>query len=122
MRATTELKNEISTLEIIQQIFPNQIRLSTASVARLFDYAEQSIRNAIAAGTFPIRSYKDGSLRFFDIRDIASHIENKRDGHAAKKTTKVKTKPGRPTKAVSMAKAAAAKRAHAALCSEVGVV
>lgn len=90
-------------LQIIHQFYPAQSRLSLVSLAKLLDFAEQSIRNAISAGTFPIKNYKDGAHRFFDVRDVAEYLEKKRD-EANQKPAK-KAKVGRPTKRVSMARA-----------------
>jgi hypothetical protein len=94
---------DISSLQIIQQFYPGQSRLSLLSLAKLLDFANQSVRNSISAGTFPIKSYKDGAHRFFDIRDIAEYLEKKR-GEAIQKPAKPRR--GRPTKAISMARAA----------------
>ena len=92
-----------SALEIILKLHPGQSRLSLVALAKLLDWAEQSIRNAISDGTFPIKSYKDGAHRFFDIRDIAEHLEKKR-GEAIQKPKK--NKVGRPTKAAQLARTA----------------
>lgn len=102
---------KVSTaLEIILKSHPNQSRLSLGSLAQLLDLADQSIRNSISAGTFKIKNYKDGSRRFFDIRDIAEYLEKKRGEAIAPSIQKPKkNKRGRPTKAVSMARAGGVK-------------
>lgn len=93
----------LSSFQIIQQFYPGQSRLSLLSLAKLLDFADQSIRNSISAGKFPIKSYKDGAHRFFDIRDVAAYLEKMRDGVIQKPVSKAKR--GRPTKGLSMARA-----------------
>ncbi len=71
---TTQTKAP-SALELIQQFFPQQIRLSTFQLSIILHCAEQSIRNDVAADKFKIKSYKDGRSRYFDIRDVGAYLD-----------------------------------------------
>jgi hypothetical protein len=54
-------------------------RLSTAQLADCLDIAESTVYNQIAAGTFPVATYKDGGKRFAAIEDVAAHLKACRD-------------------------------------------
>ena len=67
-----------AALPIIQEYFPGKLRLNVTQLAIVLNLHQQTIRNRLSRGTFPIPSYKD-SGRFFDIRDVAIFIESKRN-------------------------------------------
>jgi hypothetical protein len=65
-------------------------RLNTSELAGLLSLHPQTIRNQIAQKRFPVASYLDGGIRYFDVRDVEAYFDKKRPG-AGKKV-------GRPTK------------------------
>lgn len=67
-----------SSLAILQAQFPGQIRIQLTSSAKVLDLAEQSIRNQISKGTFPIPTVLDGGRRFVFIQDLAEFLETQR--------------------------------------------
>lgn len=79
-----------STLELLQQQFPFQLRLRTAQFAPILNRHPQSIRNSISLGRFKLHTYMEGQTRYVDVRDLANYLDGLRKKNAAR---------GRPTKA-----------------------
>lgn len=56
------------------------IRLNTKQLAEVLGRkSDGSIRNAISAGTFQIRTYLDDGRRWADYRDVAAYLDSLRE-------------------------------------------
>lgn len=89
-----------ATFDLISQKFPGKIRLSPADLSVLLGFKEQTIRNKICDGSLPIRSHLDCSRRFFNVLDVAAHLDSISAEPSAGKTevAKAMRKNGRPSK------------------------
>jgi hypothetical protein len=67
------------------------LRVKTAELAILIRRHPQSIRNQIAKKKFPIPSYPEGNILYFDSRDVLAYLDKRRNQASKRK--------GRPTKA-----------------------
>ena len=85
----------LPALDLLREMFPNKMRISTSDLASTLGLNPQSIRNAVGKKTFPIRTYIDGHLMYADLRDVAAHLDSMRE---------VK-RIGRPTKASKLSAA-----------------
>lgn len=92
---------EINGFDLIQKFHPGKLRLGVSSLAVVIDYHEQSIRNSVAKGTFPIHSYRENGKRYFDVRDVGAYLDSMRNAPTRRRR-------GRPSKEEQIAKAAAA--------------
>jgi len=79
-----------STLQILLAQFNGQVLIPFASASKSVGIPEQTARNRLASGNFPIPTVLNGSRRFIHISDLASYVESLRSPPK---------KPGRPTKA-----------------------
>lgn len=95
--------DSVSSLATLREFFPDQIAIPLPLVARVLGIAEQTARNQVSAGKFPIPTFLQGPLRFALITDIAAHLDAKRAGADG-----LKTRRGRPTKAEQIARRQAA--------------
>ncbi len=76
--------------------------LSIRLLSEITNETEQTIRNAISKGTYPIPSFKFGSKRLFRLTDVAAFIDQQ---FRIASTHTSQPKPlGRPTKAQQIAK------------------
>lgn len=55
------------------------LRLNVLQLSEVLGWTPGSIRNAINEGTFPIPTYMDGKRRYADFRDVAAHLDAKRE-------------------------------------------
>lgn len=51
------------------------LRLGIEQLANVLSLAPGTVRNQIAAGTFPIVTYMDGGKRWADYRQVAGHLD-----------------------------------------------
>jgi len=86
------MQNQISsTLQILLARFNGQILIPFASASESVGIPEQTARNRLVNGKFPMPTVLNGSRRFIHISDLASYVESLRSPTANKKR-------GRPTK------------------------
>ena len=74
------LKNRVSSLQILQEAYPNQIRIPLVNSASWLGISAGTARNWASAGTFPVPTQKIGDLRQVDIRDLAAYLDGALDG------------------------------------------
>lgn len=87
------MQNQISnTLQILLARFNGQVLIPFAPASESVGIPEQSARNQLSAGKFPIRTVVNGSRRYIHISDLAEFV----DSLCPEPTKK---KRGRPTKA-----------------------
>ncbi len=87
------MQNQISsTLQILMARFNGQVLIPFAPASESVGIPQQSARNMLSEGTYPIRSEKRGSRRFIHISDLAEYVDLSR-------TESLKPKRGRKTKA-----------------------
>jgi len=55
------------------------MRLDVEKLSKVLAITPGAIRNQISAATFPIPTYIDGGKRWADFRDVAEHLDKKRD-------------------------------------------
>lgn len=92
---------DITFLEYLTPIYPPT--LSVRQVSEITSETEQTIRNAISQGRYPIPSFKIGSKRAFRLVDVATYIDGLcavDPSHPANR----RPKRGRPTKVQQQAK------------------
>lgn len=96
------------SLLLLSVQFPGQILIPFISAATRAGWKSQTARNLLSAGKFPLPTTTVGSRRFVHIADLANYLESKRAGGSACATPPQapKRKPGRPTKAAQLARAA----------------
>ncbi|MEE4460945.1 helix-turn-helix domain-containing protein [Azotobacter chroococcum] len=85
----------LSLIEFLTPLYPPT--LTVRQVSEITSENEQTIRNAISQGTYPIPSFKLGSKRLFRLLDVASYIDElcaKDPSNPANQ----RRKRGRPTK------------------------
>ncbi len=93
-------KKNSSTLNLLLAKFNGQILIPFVDAVASVGFQEQSARNQLSKGTFPIPSVLSGSRRLIHVEDLANFIE----GLRAESQPSQKTRRGRPTKASQMAK------------------
>lgn len=54
-------------------------RLNLEQLAEVLDSSVNTFYNQLAAGTFPIPTYKEGTKRFADVRDVATYLDERRE-------------------------------------------
>lgn len=86
------MQNLNTTIEILLARFNGQVLIPFASASKSVGIPEQTARNRLVSGNFPIPTVLNGSRRFIHISDLANYVESLRDKSQ-------KTKKGRPTKA-----------------------
>lgn len=86
------MQNQISsTLQILMDKFDGQVLIPLAQASKSIGIPEQTARNRLVSGNFPIPTVLNGSRRFIHIQDLANFVESLRSPPPKK--------PGRPTKA-----------------------
>ena len=68
----------MSAPSIVTQAFIVQrygLRLNIEDMAGLLRLEKQTIYNQISAGTFPIKTYQEGTRRYADYRDVAAYLD-----------------------------------------------
>jgi hypothetical protein len=87
------MQNQISsTLQILLARFDGQVLIPFASASKSVGIPEQTARNRLVSGNYPIPTLLNGSRRFIHISDLASYVDSLRNESS-------KPKRGRPTKA-----------------------
>lgn len=72
----------VVTLDLLIRIHGRTI-IDISGVASEIGWSPGSIRNAISAGTFPIKSFLLGGRRMFYLADVAEYIDLQRRGGTA---------------------------------------
>ncbi len=83
----------ISTLDILLAKFGGQLLIPFTDAAKIIGMPEQTARNKLSRGQFPIRTILIGARRMCDIRDVAGYVDALADPRTKK------TKRGRKPKA-----------------------
>lgn len=81
MQKTVSIK-PVSALNLLMQVFPGRIKLSTSDVAQACNLSAGSVRTMRCRGTFPIPLAAGG--RNYDIRDVAAYLDAQRNLVAAR--------------------------------------
>lgn len=81
-----------STLQILLARFDGQVLIPFASASKSVGISEQTARNRLVSGNFPIPTVLNGSRRFVHVADLADYVESLRSESS-------KPKRGRKTKA-----------------------
>lgn len=92
----------MESLDVLLRLFPGQMKLPLLAVGKLIGLAEQTTKNQVSSGLFPIHVGYEGRKRVCHILDVAEFLEKDRAGGTQKK------KRGRPSKAEVMARHASA--------------
>lgn len=95
------LFNFVTSLEYLSTRYSPT--LSVPDVSEITGEHEQTIRNRLSAGDYPIASFKIGKRRLFRLQDIAAYIDQMCLADASHPSNK-RPKPGRPTKIQQLAK------------------
>jgi hypothetical protein len=74
-----------STLQILLAKFDGQVLIPFLPAAGAIGLAEQTARNRLSAGTFPVQTVLNGSRRFVHIEDLANFIDSLRGLQTKKK-------------------------------------
>jgi hypothetical protein len=93
-----------TTIQILLSRFNGRILIPFVEAVTAAGFVEQTARNQIHKGIFPIPTVVNGSKRLVHIEDLANFIDGLRQQNQPKK----KTGRGRPTKASQMARLAQA--------------
>lgn len=67
-----------STLQILLARFGGQILIPFAQAAESVGIAQQTARNQLVAGKFPVPTLEIGSRRFVHVEDLANFVESLR--------------------------------------------
>lgn len=54
-------------------------RLTMQELAEVLGMSYGTLRNKLAAGDFPVRTYLDEGRRWADVRDVAAHLDQLRE-------------------------------------------
>lgn len=81
------------TLAILQSQFPGMFRIPILAAGRALGLADQTVRNQVHRGTFPIASQRVGGRRFVRIDDLARALDAGAQAAAVQKG-----RPGNPKK------------------------
>lgn len=73
----------VSALSILQEQYPQQLRISLADASRWIGIRPGTARNRLCAGTFPVPTVRFGDLRLVDIRDLAEYLDHSSSGQAS---------------------------------------
>jgi hypothetical protein len=87
-----------STVQLLMARFNGQILIPFVDAVTSAGFQEQTARNMMYKGIFPIPTVLNGSRRFVYIQDLAKFIDRVRDQSQPEK----KIRRGRPTKASKM--------------------
>lgn len=85
------MQNLNTTIEILLARFDGQVLIPLALAAKSVGIPEQTARNRLVSGNFPIPTVLNGSRRFIHVADLAAYVDSLRGIQ--------KSKRGRPTKA-----------------------
>ncbi len=95
-----QIANTSSFFDYLSSRYP--LIITVRLLSEITNENEQSIRNSISKGDYPIPSFKLGHKRLFRLTNVASYIEHQVQ---ISEIPKVSPKPlGRPTKAEQIAK------------------
>lgn len=70
----------VSALSILQEQYPQQLRISLSDASRWIGIRPGTARNRLCAGTFPVPTVRFGDLRLVDIRDLAEYLDRSSSG------------------------------------------
>lgn len=71
----------MSTLELIHKVYPEEISLSPAQVAKILNCHVRSVNRALADGSLPLKTFCSTEHRKrVLISDLASYIDSRRTG------------------------------------------
>lgn len=90
------------TITILLAQFKGQVLIPFAAGAECVGIPEQTARNKLVKGEFPIPTVLSGGRRFVHVQDLANYVESLRESQGKK------TKRGRPTKAETISRATSA--------------
>jgi hypothetical protein len=68
------IPNQLTAFELLFQ-FHGSARLTVDQVSKILNRSTQAVRNDISIGTFGIPSHLDQRRRYFDIRDVATYLD-----------------------------------------------
>lgn len=86
----------MSSLNILQNIFPGSIFLSVGKAATALDVTEQALRNEISKKSISLKTVKRGGRRLIYIADLAQYIDSLAENSTGPR------KRGRPRKSPKM--------------------
>lgn len=92
---------QLTFLEYLTPLYPPT--LSVRQVSEITSETEQTIRNAISLGRYPIPSFKIGSKRVFSLLEVAGYLEALRTADPSHPVNR-RPKRGRPTKTEQLAR------------------
>ena len=81
----------MNSLDYLQSLFPGQMGIPILSAGKIIGFAEQTTKNKVSQGKFPVQVGRIGKKRIVHILDLAEFMELQR----AKEN---KIRRGRPTK------------------------
>lgn len=104
--------NRVSALQLLQEAYPNQLRIPLVASAPWVGISAGTARNWVSAGTFPVPTMKLGDLRQVDIRDLAAYLDGSAEdaGQVSARPatdpdpTPALRRPGRPRKYADVAR------------------
>jgi len=102
---------QLTLLEFLTPLYPPT--LSVRQVSEITSETEQTIRNAISQGRYPIPSFKIGSKRVFSLVEVAGYLEALRTADPSHPANR-RPKRGRPTKTEQLSRRQALAHAPAA--------
>lgn len=85
--------SQSQTLAILQSQFPGMFRIPILDAGRALGLANQTVRNQVHCGTFPVASQRVGGRRFVRIDDLARALDA-----GARALAVQKGRPGNPKK------------------------
>jgi len=103
------LFNFVTSLEYLSTRYSPT--LSIPDVSEITGEHEQTIRNRLSAGDYPIPSFKVGKKRLFRLQDVAAYIDQMCLADASHPSNKPSQR-GRPTKVQQIAKQQAQKKSQ----------
>lgn len=87
------MQNQISlTLQLLLARFDGQVLIPFGPASKVIGIPEQTARNKLSAGTFPVKTVLNGTRRFIHVADLAEFVDSLRPESTIKKR-------GRPLKA-----------------------
>ena len=79
-----------STIEILMARFHGQILIPFAAAVKCVGIPEQTARNKLSKGIFPIPTVMSGSRRQIHVQDLATYVESLRSPPPKKRGPKTK--------------------------------
>lgn len=79
------MQNLNTTIEILLARFDGQVLIPFAPASKSVGIPEQTARNRLVSGNFPIPTVLNGSRRFIHVADLAAYVESLRSGRSESK-------------------------------------